>query len=1471
MILFDKFYKTYGFNRHTHFTSPRILNSNNLEFPIYSELYYFKVSDGMDRITRDIPLLKTQSKIVVKTILEYGSDVEGTYIRLPFNINRFIQTLTTEDKTIRFIRPSESKITIPKQTLIVRDYSKIDKPFKYKINAFTKMWKFKNTLNRVIEDLNSENNLNKFLYLEIPDYLPTLIKLDKFAENLTLPKLKSIPNYTYLTLLELWKFFTPELKESSLFNKIKKEERININIIFSLSDRCVVCNLALLENLIKDYNKTISVEDNSLNTFHFSENMSFENYLKLSKLVDDHDYYNFVTNSDRYDNLGLESAEMLTKIVYSFKIFKKLFYLFLNKIILSTKSDGDDILALTKSSATSITKDTDDDGPIKPDKNMDKKIDEMLEQEIEAYNKKDENEDDLFGFKQEDEDEVKAEETIEVDSMDANVVLEQTEDNKKYTDVNDILNEKTKNGDTATIEKQVDVLKDNGIITRAQANKMKDIMQEQQERWGPYESLANMTIPQILDDNNDGNEDRIEKSEIADNKVIFDKSFNSNAINNLDKQYIKKNMKKDTIRTIYSLQNAGVLVESHDININRSILENTEEHIIKIRPMNGSSTVVKINLPEIQEDGTFKMSGNNYRMRKQRTEIPIRKISATTVVLNSYYGKVFVNKATSKATNYGYWAFKQLSNNPDILNIIPGEVKLVDVKVPRLYGEVCRFTKGFNYNGFKVTFDYNERLVGTSYSLKDQKIKEIEENDSVILGHDLNNPKILLIMDKNGDLYSSEVTKGRVTLDKNLRDLISPNDALAGPIEFTSIKILKENVPLAILLSYYVGLDNLLKMFKLDYKIFDLDNKKEIKNTDLKGYYKLSFRDKYLFVKRDYDVGDLIVGGLLSIKELPEINYSTFNIKEQFNIVFSILNYAVVYVTEIKMLEKMFVDPMTKTLLKQLGMPETFRGMLIKASELLVDDNYSHPNDIRGQVIKGYERINGMMYKAMVNALKDHENKSNFSNSKIVMKPYVVMDAIKNDSTTVLLDDLNPIVAIKQSDDVSYLGAGGRQQISMVKETRAMHESEIGTFSEGHKDNGQVGTTAYLSANPSIDNIRGIVKPKDEKDLQWGDILSTAGLLAPFADKDDSKRMNFINIQSAHVIPVNSMSASIIRTGYETIIPVRAGDKFCIVAEGDGKVVENNKNVVVVEYNNGEKKKYIKKQWTSKEEAGSCYLYKMITNLSVGDTVTKDDTILYNNRFFEPDLFNPKRVLYKEGDYVKVAIIETEETYQDSGAISKALSRRIGTTITKVLSIVVHATDDIFNLVDIDSKVEPNDVVFSFMDHNSNIEGGLDEKTIAILKELKSSSPKAKVKGTVKDIVINYNCSLDDMTPTLREAVEKSDKRLEINKGGKGKVNSSYSIAGKPLLEGEVEIKVYIEINESMSIGDKAIFGNQLKFTVGDVYSNKITTDETGDEIDAKFSFIAIQERIVNSPNLLGTTAMLLEKMEDHIVDLYFN
>jgi len=346
------------------------------------------------------------------------------------------------------------------------------------------------------------------------------------------------------------------------------------------------------------------------------------------------------------------------------------------------------------------------------------------------------------------------------------------------------------------------------------------------------------------------------------------------------------------------------------------------------------------------------------------------------------------------------------------------------------------------------------------------------------------------------------------------------------------------------------------------------------------------------------------------------------------------------------------------------------------------------------------------------------------------------------------------------------------------------------------------------------------------------------------------------------------MTVPYVRTEYDTVVPTKFSKKFIITADEAGIVTKVTKNEITVKYDTKGVKSYKILPWTSKEDSGTCYTHYMATNFKVNQRFLKDDSLVYDSSFMEPDIFNPNRVLLKQGTLVNVALLEDKDTIEDSGSISKKMINTLSTTTTKVKSFVVEANSSILNMCKVGSSVEPSSPLFTIADNTMGDMNELDERTLKILQDFKLNTPKAKVRGKVNKIVIFYNCELEEMSGSLLELTKDSDGNLIQLTGYAGRVSTSYSIAGEPLLPGYVEIKIYIDVNDTMGIADKAILANQLKFTIGSVFENPISCLD-GTPVDVTFSFKSISARIVLSPILMGTTSTLMERVKDLAVKTY--
>ena len=1066
-------YKKAGVYKILHFINPPVIKADTFYFPDNSMLFWFKPDTSLSLIDRSIPYLNRTRKADVITITKLLKDSKGKTKESEIKeINNLLKEQIKLEKRYNFLEPN----VIGGNDFTIYNYGMLNYTNNYPSTPDLLDISYHNATDRMFYDIKSNKISHRYILMDIPNKLLSIDMLDTLVKRIAIANLNKI-NYMHMNVIELWKWLTPEYKKDSIFDKISNDNLKRTTLLLYVNNRCVILNLYVLFKIVSEYENNQYVVNNE-------------------SLVND--YYNL---TGRY-YLNIEDVNITTKS-YKANNIRQIVYILLYQLI-NGKFDTLDKINSETNTEISIS------NAIKQNRKIIKRngidIKDILDDSI-----KDENTLTLDDI--DNDDELDLDLDFDIDTLEmteskiasnVNRTFNSIEELKKYDYQDDVLLRNLK---------QLEYLLENKLITKAKYEKIKEEMEKQGTISSPFIDTVdkNLAMSDLLNDDTDDFEIKDTDKQIESSVIVFDKSTNENTLQAIQDKYLREQYRKDISRVIYSLQNRGNIILSYNVDTTFDIMGGIEEHNIEIMSLTGKKTNLSFQIPYIDEDGTFTIYGNKYILRKMRTEKPIIKTNATTVLLNSYYGKVFLNKANYNysTSNVGIWFrnYLQFKNNSNhklydskISNITYDTLKLPEVNLPLLYSQIARFVMGFEYDSIKFSFNYPTRFELTN-KYTEEEILKIEDNNTILIG---SKGKTLYLLDFANNIIAHNGSK--VVKEESLFTFLDI-DTYNMPIEYVGISIIKQYIAVAIILGYYLGLTNLLNMLKVKYD--KIDGNKRVTTTN--DQYTIRFSDCKIVITKDNGISDLILGGLIAYDKITkDYKLSDFDNKEKYRVILhTIVNMdsSIRYVNEIDLLETMFIDPMTKNLLKQLKEPESFPGLLVRGCEMLLNDNYKHPNDITNLVIKGYERICGMIYREIVYALKDYENKSNFSNARIVFDKFAIMNKINEDSTKVPIDDTNPVATIKQKEDLSFLGEGGRKKETMVKSTREIHKSEIGVVSEGSKDSGNVGVTAYMSANPVLDNISGIVSDNKDKKIGWQNILSTTSMLAPFGINDDVKRL----------------------------------------------------------------------------------------------------------------------------------------------------------------------------------------------------------------------------------------------------------------------------------------------------------------------------------------------------------------------------
>ena len=965
---------------------------------------------------------------------------------------------------------------------------------------------------------------------------------------------------------------------------------------------------------------------------------------------------------------------------------------------------------------------------------------------------------------------------------------------------------------------------------------------------------------------------KIEASKsIVDIPTVHDKTMLKSSLHDFDSVYAKKVLGRHVAAMVMNAQQAGIAITGYEVERVEDAIGAFDSITVRNTPVIGQSSTWRIKIPAIREDGTYKSNGVDYRLRKQRADMPIRKVGPSLVALTSYYGKVFVQRSPKRVNNYGEWLCNALvakgydDADISVQHVNPGDMFDNLFECPKLYSTLAMRFRSLQVGGFVLNLDHTARetLFGAD------KIKLLEKDGARILGIATmqtrtmgSQGKILLVVDKNDTLYTFHPGIDKDMQPVGTLESMAHMEVSKAPVEFAEVRILGREIPVGVVLAFEIGFDNMCKLLKVEPRRVQAGTRV---NLDI-NEYSLVFKDETLVFPKDNRLASMLIGGFHEYhRQLREYDAFHFNKRDVYLNILETEGPAARYLREIDLVYQMFVDPITKLLLEEMKEPTNFRGLLLRSCELLLTDQHPDEFDTNFQRFRGNERIAGAVYSEMVKAIREHGGRAGKSKLPIDMHPYAVWKNISTDSSNALISQINPIQSLKEQEAVTTGGTGGRNSRSMTRRTRGYPRGDMGVISESTVDSSDVGINTYTSADPQFNSLLGTTNRYEVGKTGATALLSTSALLAPSSDIDDPKRVNFVGIQRGHMVACKGYHQLPVRTGYEQVIGHRTGDLFSLTAKKAGKVTSVSEKGIIVEYEGGDSQGYeLGRRFGN--AAGLTLPHNIVTPLREGQSFKAGAPICYNDGFFEPDVFNPGNIIWKGGLLVNVALMESSMTLEDSSGISPRVAELLSTKTTKVNTIVVRFNQKVSRLLKAGTVVEPESILCVIEDEVTASNNLLDEETLDTLSVLSAMVPQAKTNGVVELIEVSYHGDKEDMGESLRAIAEAGDrdraKRLKASgkKVFTGTTDEGYRVEGVPLALDTMAIKIYITGDVPAGIGDKGVFCNQLKTVFGSVMPGEMRT-QSGLLIDAFFGQKSIDDRIVGSPAIIGTTGALLRHL----------
>lgn len=1419
------YYRRHGVRRAVQLAAPPLNAVETLDLPRDSILHFISPDESLYGMPTDDYILRNiNSVMMVEHIAELG-DVKGPPRPTRLPVTAMVTDYHRKFRRTRAVRNLDIALRNP-QTLVIENYGLLPHLYRYTTSFFRgyyKWWNIQAALWKRVGVLADLTEREQFLQCRLPKNLPTIAQLKRGEASVSRAVLNTFVEDESLFILELWKWLGPK-REESVFNFATPAQLAKMNLVWVESGRWLVMNLGLLNSWRKDETgKGLLSPEMLQRRFLYVLMFLFE-----SRTVTEDKKGAGLVKSIVVEDTATPGAAPAT--VPAEKVVSK-------TVVLSVPATGETASQRLK---------------ILPGLNVDNLP------EFHAIEETDEN--------------ILAIDAAISKDLDALTELHDErarpddgteEDPQPQTRETPVVNYQPKERSLPkSIMSKVDALADGGLLSGAEYRRFQTISTAYQKLPDPYGTGKTLAEEMEIDVSKLAIS---ETPQIPDKPTVFDKSMLRSSLLEFDSRYIQEFLKKDVLRAVVGLQHAGIAITGYQVEKIRDAMNAYESHTVELSPVQGKASTLHFRIPTVDPDGTFKANGVRYLLRKQRNDLPIRKLTSSKVALTSYYSKLFVNRSEKVVNNYPLWLTEQIAAkgmNPDdleITNLMMSNVFNSNHHTPRIYSTMAMRFRSFSIGEYDFFFDYAAR----SAQFGEDAVKKAEEGGLVVMGR---RGDQLILADENDAMYVlNGIEAEPIGTIESLLHLKSK-----VPLEMVELKLFTKNIPIGLVLAYHLGLSQLLKVLGVNPRRVPAGERFNLSEDE----YLIRFEDESLVLNRDNRLASLILAGL-TVFEGSTRNYPV-HLFDKKDIYFNVLDQAdigVRYLRELDLMLDLFVDPITEEILQKMGEPTDLIGLLIRSCELLLTDWAPDETAMSQMRVKGYERIAGTIYGELTRAIRIQRARGAIANAKIELPPYAVWQAIQKDSAVKLVEESNPVHCLKEREEITYSGNGGRSARSMVKRTRVFHPEDMGIISEATKDSADVAITTFLTADPQLTDLRGMTKRYDPATTGVSSLISTSALLAPAADRDDPKRVNFISIQQSAGTFAKGYRPSPLKTGYEQIMAHRTDDLFAYTAKGKGKVTQLTNKSVTVTYEDGTvKSTAIGRRFGS--AAGMTFPHAVESAVNVGDEVSDGDIIAYNTHYFEIDPLQPKQVVWKAGVLVKTAILESVVTLEDSSAISEKTARLLETQLTKVRDLTVSFKDTIHNLVSVGSEVDVESILCTIEDPLTAQSNLFDNDSINTLRLLAANTPRAKFKGVVEKVEVFYNGDIDDLSPSLQELAQESDRnrkrearelRTEYTSG---RVDDTLRIDGDPLVFETAVVRVYITGPVSAGVGDKGVFANQMKTIFGQIMSG-VNTTESGEEIGAMFGYSSINDRIVFSPEIIGTTNTLLMVISKRVADVY--
>ena len=948
---------------------------------------------------------------------------------------------------------------------------------------------------------------------------------------------------------------------------------------------------------------------------------------------------------------------------------------------------------------------------------------------------------------------------------------------------------------------------------------------------------------------------------------------------NLDKNY---DIDKDILSIFKMFANCTRPMVIKDINVTDN--SNSEDRVmlydVQMEDYKGRRFRIKLDIP-IMEDNRFLLRGNSKSIQTQFFVMPIIKTDLSRCQLSSNYRKIFIDRfggnggrslpATSKLLK----AISKYSGNK--LKITYGNNEKVCAKyhLPMDYIDISESISKIESDDWIIFFNQDE--LRSKYQVDDsigipflynKKLKAIEY-------FEYTDPT---------DTFIGRLCDVLFTKCPELDDLYSTISRSTGSA-YSRAYVMKTDIPLVLICAYHVGLRNTMDRAGVKYETVPKLTK-EIKMNANKDW--IEFEDGYLVYDVNYESSLLMSG--LKVSSCPTELFKLDEMDSKNMYLEFLDNYGGrIKADGLDNFYDLFVDPMTKESLEYYHLPTDYIDMLLYGSAMLTDNKYTKHTDTKTRRFRRYQLISVYTYQVLSKAYGEYMNQDRHSNNAVfAVKQSAVIDEFLTDNISSDDSTINALRDVETTNAVTTKGPSGmNSERAYTLDKRAYDDSMINVLGMSTGFAGNVGITRQATINSNV-TADGYVKDSKNKEMNDANTLTATEYMIPFGySRDDPMRtaMSFIQT-SKHMVRTEDSDPLLVTSGADEVMPYLTTDRFAFKAKNDGIVLECTSDHILVEYIDG-KKDYINlKETIEKNSAGGYYVpLKLDAADGIKEKVKfkKEQILAFDKYSFSNKLGESNNIAYNIGKLAKIAVLNTDEGFEDAGIISSSMAKKLATRVDIKFETVINKDSRVFSIAKVGDHIEASDdlVVWEDAFDDEDAEAVMAAITGDEFTDIGKKKLKSEVTVIVKGIKIFRTVELDELSPSLKKIVSEYEKPLKdeeelLKKNGlsASKVPAHYKLnpTGKMKRAQEaILIEFYVGYLDTVGVGDKIVYNSANKAVEKGIFPEGLepyTEFRPNEKIDAFVADSSISKRLVTSTFMYGAIQKAMVELDRSVKDI---